>query len=41
MDFNNVMRDTLRRDNIELLKANAELTNRIRLLQEVNEDIFE
>ena len=41
MDFNNVMRDTLRRENIELIKANAELTNRIRLLQEVNEDIFE
>ena len=41
MDFNNVMRDTLRQENIKLIKANAELTDRIRLLQEVNGDIFE
>lgn len=41
MDFNNVMHDTLRQENIKLIQANAELTNRIRLLQEVNEDIFE
>lgn len=41
MDFNNVMRDTLRRENIELIKDNAELTNRIHLLQDVNRAILE
>lgn len=41
MDFNDVMHDTLRQENIKLVEANAELTNRIRLLQEVNSDILE
>ena len=41
MDFNNVICDRLRQENIELIKANAELTNRVRLLQGVNEAILE
>lgn len=37
MDFDNVMFDTLRQENIKLTKANAELSSRIRLLQGMNE----
>ena len=41
MDFNNVICDRLRQENIELIRDNAELTNRIRFVQDVNRAILE